>query len=90
LAGNERDQLQQVFDTETGASRGPRHKRIRRRDVRPGRRQTSEFAGIIMEVDPVFTPCITTVEQGELKSAKGMKRVGDPKELPRLYQIRCS
>jgi hypothetical protein len=90
LTCNEGNQVEQVFNAETRAPRGPDHKRIRRRNVGPRRRKTAKPPGIIVEVDAVFTPRIAAVEQGERKSAQGMKRMGDLKELPRSYQIRCS
>jgi len=90
LAADEDNQLQQICNAKGRPTRCTGNKLIRCHNVCPARRQASDSASIIVKVDAVFTPRIAAIDQREFKSAKRMKRMGDPKELPPLYQILCS
>jgi hypothetical protein len=72
------------------SSIGKGFERTERRHARPGRRQAPEPARFIVVVDAVLPPGVALIDQCELPPAKGMKRMGNPKELRRTDAIACS
>jgi len=49
----------------------------------------SEFAALVVKVDPIFTPVMTEGDELKLLAAKRVERMGDPKTSARIVRSRC-
>lgn len=90
LAGNQRNQVQEVVDPEVRATGRHAGERIRRHCTGPGGCQASYLAGVIVKVDALLAPGIAPFDQNELAPEEGMERMGDPKNLLPIDCIVCS
>ena len=90
LLGNERRQLQQVFDAEVRATGRRSHERIRRRYARPCCRQVSKPALVITKADAVFSPSQVLVYELKLAPVERMKDMRNQEGLCPIQRYECS
>lgn len=90
MAGNQRNQVQEVVHPEMRAAGRHAREWIRRHRTGPGGCQAPCPAAVIVKVDALLAPGIAPFDQNELAPEEGMKRVGDPKNLLLIDCIICS
>jgi len=90
LTRDQGSQLQQVRDPEKRPSACQDLEGTGRRRAGPGRREATQLARVIVEVDAVLAPGRAPFEQLERAPTPRMKRMGDAEKPLRIGGIGCS
>ena len=83
-------QFQHVLGPEQRAACRDHHEWIHRDYVSPAGRKPSQLLMFVVEVDPIFTPCVLIRNQFELAAVPRVERVSDPKRLTLTVALPCS
>ena len=86
----QRDQLEQVGDSEVGTPGGYDQGGIIGDQAGPLRRERSELLPVVFEVNPILSPVLSPCDHGELASGMRMERMGNPETFYRTVLIDCS
>ena len=90
MAGNQRNQVQEVVHPEMRAAGRHAREWIRRHRIGPGGCEASYPAGVIVKVDALLAPGIAPLDQDELASEEGVEGMGDLKDFLPIDCITCS
>jgi hypothetical protein len=90
LAGNQRNQVQEVVHPEMRAAGRHAREWIRRHRIGPGGCEAPYPAGVIVKVDALLAPGIAPLDQNELAPKEGMEGMDDPKNFLLVDCIICS
>ena len=82
-------QLQQISDTERAAASGHHHERVDVSHIGPGRGQRTQFAPLVVVIDPVLAPVAAASHELELPPEQRMERMSHPNNPPTRL-IGCS
>ena len=89
LTSDQRHEPEEILDSKTCSACGDLHERIGRAYTCPRGRQPHLFV-LVEEVDAILTPRDTTIEEHELPTSQGMKRVSDLKTYDPIVGIACT
>ena len=87
---DESGQLQQVLGPEQRAACRDHDQWIHRDYVSPTGRKPGQLLMFVVEVDPIFTPCVLIRNQFELAAVPRVERVSDPNSSTLTVALRCS
>ena len=87
---DESGELQQVLGPEQRTACRDHHEWIHCEYVSPAGRKPGQLLMFVVEVDPVFTPCVLIRNQFELAAVPRVERVSDQKSSTLTVVLRCS
>lgn len=82
-------QLEQILDPKRGSARRHPHKRIRRRYACPSGRNGYQPPVVVVEVDAVLAPVVTTGYERKPAPVQWMEGMRDPEMSCRFIAIGC-